>query len=433
MKSQAIFAAALAGLVFLAPLGAQDQGSVLLSYERNFARSSLSTKLEIVRESSAYKAADMGPLYGQALRFVVEAEPLLGADVELKNLALAAAAKAGEAAYREAAGDLLGIFDAFPDAELRAAAASALGAAGQGQPAVVARLNAFAESEAAKLAAGQDPESPTLSACLAALGSLGEASSRGPLFAVYSGLGGTGGPADQAASADRAASADQAALKKAAASALELIKGDYGAFLAQKIGEGSLPDKLASLELCLGSSALSAEAKGGLAEAALSAGLAAGVAASGDAKASSAADLALLDSLEGRAVDAIRDLKWQRAAPLVLQYYRLHLAAYGQSDGSKSPAERDPAERGRLLKAIGALGAMGSTEAVQALSLQLQLINGQTEQGGAFDEAVILSLVGALGELGDKTAFDYLLYIGYLQYPDSIKQAAKLALQKLRW
>lgn len=427
MKSQAIFAAALAGLVFLAPLGAQDQGSVLLSYERNFARSSLSTKLEIVRESSAYKAADMGPLYGQALRFVVEAEPLLGADVELKNLALAAAAKAGEAAYREAAGDLLGIFDAFPDAELRAAAAAALGATGQGQPAVVARLNAFAESEAAKLAAGQDPESPTLSACLAALGSLGEASSRGPLFAVYSGLGGTGGPADQAASADRAA------LKKAAASALELIKGDYGAFLAQKIGEGSLPDKLASLELCLGSSALSAEAKGGLAEAALSAGLAAGVAASGDAKASSAADLALLDSLEGRAVDAIRDLKWQRAAPLVLQYYRLHLAAYGQSDGSKSPAERDPAERGRLLKAIGALGAMGSTEAVQALSLQLQLINGQTEQGGAFDEAVILSLVGALGELGDKTAFDYLLYIGYLQYPDSIKQAAKLALQKLRW
>ena len=30
-------------------------------------------------------------------------------------------------------------------------------------------------------------------------------------------------------------------------------------------------------------------------------------------------------------------------------------------------------------------------------------------------------------------AFDYLLYMGYLQYPESVKRAARDALQKLRW
>jgi hypothetical protein len=44
-----------------------------------------------------------------------------------------------------------------------------------------------------------------------------------------------------------------------------------------------------------------------------------------------------------------------------------------------------------------------------------------------------LAVVGNLGILGDKTAFDHLLYIGYLQYPESVKRAARDALQKLRW
>jgi hypothetical protein len=38
-----------------------------------------------------------------------------------------------------------------------------------------------------------------------------------------------------------------------------------------------------------------------------------------------------------------------------------------------------------------------------------------------------------LGELGDKAAFDYLLQIGYLQYTEPVKRAAKEALLKLRW
>jgi hypothetical protein len=63
----------------------------------------------------------------------------------------------------------------------------------------------------------------------------------------------------------------------------------------------------------------------------------------------------------------------------------------------------------------------------------LQFINAQTEQGAPFDEDILLASIAALGKLGDKAAFDYLLQIGYLQYTEAIKRAAKEALLKLRW
>jgi hypothetical protein len=38
-----------------------------------------------------------------------------------------------------------------------------------------------------------------------------------------------------------------------------------------------------------------------------------------------------------------------------------------------------------------------------------------------------------LGDLGDKTAFDYLLYVGYLSYPETVKKASRDALARLAW
>ncbi len=119
----------------------------------------------------------------------------------------------------------------------------------------------------------------------------------------------------------------------------------------------------------------------------------------------------------------IRALKWQKASPLAIQHFRLVQADYAKGAASKT----------EFLEAIACLGAMGSTEAAQALALYLQLINAQTEQGSPFDEDILLATISALGELGDKVAFDYLLQIGYLQYTDLIKRAAKDALLKLRW
>ena len=57
----------------------------------------------------------------------------------------------------------------------------------------------------------------------------------------------------------------------------------------------------------------------------------------------------------------------------------------------------------------------------------------QTEKTGEYDEETVLALINSLGELADKAAFDNLLYIGFLNYPDKIQAAAREALNRLKW
>jgi hypothetical protein len=107
---------------------------------------------------------------------------------------------------------------------------------------------------------------------------------------------------------------------------------------------------------------------------------------------------------------------------VIKQYYRV------QKDFQTGTASKD-----RLLEAIRCLGAMGSSEAAQVLALQLSVFNSETERSGKYDEAVILALINALGEIGDKVAFDYLLYIGYLSYSEHVQASAREALNRLKW
>jgi hypothetical protein len=91
------------------------------------------------------------------------------------------------------------------------------------------------------------------------------------------------------------------------------------------------------------------------------------------------------------------------------------------------------ASREQLLEAITCMGAMGISDTAQVLALQLGFINSRMEQTGEYDDEILLAMVGVLGELGDKVAFDYLLYISYLPYPERIQSAAREALNHLTW
>ena len=75
---------------------------------------------------------------------------------------------------------------------------------------------------------------------------------------------------------------------------------------------------------------------------------------------------------------------------------------------------------------------MKTTEAAQTLTLHLQFINAETDSGKAPDEQITLAVIDNLGKLGDKTAFDHLLFVSYLPYSATIKAAARDALKKLR-
>ncbi len=390
-----IFAAAI-GLCLALSLGAQDADSIVLAYRRNFARSSLVTKLELLKEAAQRKDVAMGPLYDMALRFAVDNSALLGPDPQLKDLALVASVQVGESAYAPAVDDLWALFQAFRDQDIRASALTSLGLTGAGESRVAENLNAFLASQNSLFRSGMPPEYPALAACIDALARLGDGSSFSVLFSAYV-AGYNPGLADKAAKA------------------LASIKGDYKAYLLRVIVRNPPIEKQAAFSAGMANADFDDGARGELAESAMAAAL--------DSPAPSPVEIQALRELRFAAAKKLMELRWQKASPLAIRHFRLVQADY--SKGAASKAE--------LLEAVALLGSMGSTDAAQALAIQLQLINVQTEQGAPYDEGLILAVCASLGELGDKTAFDYLLQVGYLQYSDTIKRAAREALVKLKW
>ncbi|MCK5200044.1 MAG: hypothetical protein KAR21_16920, partial [Spirochaetales bacterium] len=65
-----------AGLIFLAffsiSINAQDSNPVLAAMQKNFARGSISTKFQVLQDSVEFSDVDMGPLYSQAIEFILD-------------------------------------------------------------------------------------------------------------------------------------------------------------------------------------------------------------------------------------------------------------------------------------------------------------------------------------------------------------------------
>ena len=128
-------------------------------------------------------------------------------------------------------------------------------------------------------------------------------------------------------------------------------------------------------------------------------------------------------ALMAETMKSLAALKWSQASPVVVKYFYRAQGEYKDADKGVEV----------LIPVVNCMGAMATTEAAQALSIFLGLLNSETEQKKTYNEQVLLAVIKALGELGDKTAFDYLLYVGYLDYPESVKQASRDALARLQW
>ena len=85
----------------------------------------------------------------------------------------------------------------------------------------------------------------------------------------------------------------------------------------------------------------------------------------------------------------------------------------------------------RLLEAIDALGAMGTHEAAERLTLYQNVLNQDVENGKDVDEQVVLEVIANLSALGDKIAFETLLFVGILEYSDRVKRAADAAIEAM--
>jgi len=392
---------AISGLIVLILLSASlsAQESILSSYERNFIRASLQAKSGILRDAATDESASefMGSLYDFALRFALTNGEYLREDGDMIALVGAAARGAGLRGHTASLEKLWELFQIYRDSYSRVEILGALAILGEGNRQLIENLNKLLDDQnnyyrhsTQMEAKGLNQDFPVIRACIAALGALGDNSSFPYLFSAMT--------------AGYPQTVTQETLK-----ALEAIQGNYKDYLIGIIRKNPVNEKAAAFRIGAYNERLSLSERGEIAQTALEISLA----GSGPME----------TALRYDAVTALTRLKWSPAAPLAIRnFYRV------QTDYTNGfvPTER-------LLEAIACLGAMGTQEAAMALALQLGYYNSQTEKTGEYDEAVILAFISALGELGDKAAFDYLLYIGYLNYPDKIQASAREALNRLRW
>lgn len=377
-------------------LGAQE--TILDSYQRNFIRAGLSTKADILRDAATDDRSRefIGQLYEFALNFSLLNADILRDDPDMIALTALACRGAGTAGYKNSVDTLWKIFLAFRDSLTRAETLGALALLGKGNIQVVENLNQYLANQNNLYRSGMSPDYHTLSACIAALSTLGDPSSFPVLFSAM-----TAGYPNSIA--------------QETARALGSIQGDYKQFLIEVIRKNPPVEKMAAFRAGINNEHFSSAEKGQLAETALELGLTLSpVSGEGDPAVS---------SLRYAAVSALDQLQWTNASPQVIKHFYRVQADY---QNGKVPRER-------LLEAIHCLGAMGSSDAAQALALQLGFLNSQTERSGEFDDAITMAVVNALGVIGDKSAFDHLLYISYLSYPEHIQAAAREALAHLKW
>jgi hypothetical protein len=382
----------------LAPGWAQDIQVLTATFARNFERAEdLDTRLNVVRDAVASKVQGMGSFFQKVVVFVASKGADLQTETKLQEMAALALGKVADEKVRDARAESWAVFKASAVTGVRVAALRALEATAAGDRALVTSMAEFLESQNKLFATQTKPEPQVVLALVSALGTIHDPGAFRALFAARV-LG---------YSAEITAAADAALLA---------TEGDLPELFGAIIRTGAPLEKRDAFALALTSKRLDQRARAALAEDALRAAL---------AQSSSAADARVLTrELRASAMAVLETARWSRATALAVEHFSTAALEY---DRGQVPASY-------LIGAANGLGAMGTHEAAERLTLYLeQPLNAYRELGKPYDEQIVLSVVTNLKRLGDKVAFATLSYVQYLNYSDVVKRAAKDAISSLKW
>jgi hypothetical protein len=380
--------------IFTAGLCSEESNPVLSAMQKNFARGSLSTKIQVLQSSEEYSDVNMGPLYGQALEFIVDNSKNLASDIAARELTILAVRLSGINKYDDSAYVLWQLFNIYDDNQVQVEILNALGNINS-DAMVIVDLNKWLKLQNESFRSGLVVSLQVVAEAVVTLGELGDSSSFPIVFSTAS-----------------AKYSDDISYK--ANLALKNLEGSYSQSLVEVIKSSVPQDKISALNLAAQDSEMSIEEKGSLLKTALKIGL--------DIKVGNTQDEKYLRELREKSIRQLSMLKWADASDLVIQHFNQVNVEY----------ERGISPKSSVLETIACLGAMGTHEAAERLTLYLEFMNSYMENGQTTDMQISLAVMNNIGIIGDNIAFDDLLYSGYLDYPVSVKSAAREALNNLK-
>jgi HEAT repeat protein len=279
---------------------------------------------------------------------------------------------------------------------VRISCLNALGTLAQGDEEVIEYLNVWLQQENTIFQTGKVPDVYVISAAVRALAQLGDKSSFPVLFNTM-----TIGYTDD--------------ISRSAREGLFRLGGELKENMIGILKESALEEKKLALQMSVETDRLDETAKAEIAQFAMDVGL--HTAMVDNPSRQIARDIRYI------AAQALTERKWSAATDLAIEHFDTVLLEY----------DRGLTDKRRVVEAVECLGAMGTHEAAVRLTQYLVLLNAYTERQQEFDNIIVLAVVENLGILGDKTAFDDLLYAQYLSYSSEIKNAAREALDNLNW
>lgn len=377
---------------------AQDAAKILETFKRNFAIASIEVKIQILQDAASNpNVKELGPLFHLAIDFVLDNISIVDTDARFNQLGALAVEQIGSISYAPARASVLRLFLEDTDTDIRTRSVTALGEIGAGDAEVIANLTSFLDRQNSLFASGTiGPDITVIPSLAKVLGKLGDPASFGVLFTAMN-LG------------------YSAQISEVAKGALAAIKGDLRQMITDLIRASPPAEKKLALSMALESTRLSPQEKAQVAEFALDVGL--------HAPAADSASKEPLRQLRYQAAGALGAFAWPKATGLLIE----------NLDMAIMEVDRGLSDRSRLLEAVAALGSMATHEAAVRLTQYMMAMNSYTEKGKGYDEQVVGAVVDNLGKLGDKVAFDDLMYAQYLDYSNTIKKAARAAINKLKW
>jgi hypothetical protein len=374
-----------------------SQEQILLAYQRNFIRASLSAKPGILSDAATDSRSRefIGELYEFALQFALDNSEFLRDDPSMITLTALAARGIGTSGRRTSAETLWKIFLAYRDSYTRVEILGVLSSFGSNEV-IVRDINEFFIAQSYSFRSGNPPDYATLSACISTLASFGASSS---FLALFSGLS-VGYPQR---------------INNEIQRAMESLQGNFQATILDILQRSAPAEKLAAFRLGTESERLRSPNQGEFARTALEIAM--------NYVPGRNESVTEINALKSAAIQVITRNRWVPASPLVVRHY------YQTFDDYKNGA----VSKERFLEAITCLGVMGNSEAAQILALQLSYYNSVMEFNAEYDTDIMLRLIQALGEIGDRLSFDHLLYVSFLNYPQQIQIAAREALNRIRW
>ncbi|WP_024466460.1 hypothetical protein [Treponema pedis] len=369
-----------------------ETADTLTDLRSDFVLANIEDKVQILKNAEL-SGSNLIPLYKDCVKYVENSYAILGDDTRLLTIGIIGVTKLGELGEKSSAQDIRYLFSTVENEDFKIACLKSLSVLLEKDSGFTVYLNSLYENSLSDLLAGKKLNINLLIAYAQALGNFADTSSFEVLFKtlLY--------PVNET-------------LKKAVKTALNNISFDYFYEIAYKKAEKNVQYIWTLYLLAKENKKIPGGQLGEISETVLSYGIE-----------NLETERELAEKLIEETLPVLADLKWSKASSGVNKFFYFKQAALKQAGISYES----------LIPVIDCMGNLGTAESSQNLSIFLGVLNSETEKTKQYDEKLMLSVITALGRLGDKTAFDYLLYVEYLNYSETVKQASRNAIEELKW